>query len=107
MRMTSAPLGATDPARMTPRPIPSPGNDWLALALVEEEDCYDEWRDAAAAAADAFRRWAEAPVDRRALWFLAYAVALGREESAAAGYAVAVAEVERRLQRGHGQKTAR
>jgi acyl-CoA reductase-like NAD-dependent aldehyde dehydrogenase len=77
------------------------------LALVEEDDCYDEWRDAAAAAAAAFRRWADAPVDRRGLWFLAYAVALGREESAAVAYAMAVAEVERRRQRGHGQKTER
>jgi acyl-CoA reductase-like NAD-dependent aldehyde dehydrogenase len=92
---------------MTPRPIPSPGNDWLTFALAEEEDCYDEWRDAAAAAADAFRRWADAPVDRRALWFLAYAAALDREESAAVGYALAVVEVERRRQRGHGQKTER
>jgi acyl-CoA reductase-like NAD-dependent aldehyde dehydrogenase len=104
--MTTVPPGVTDRARMTTRPIPSPGNDWPTSALVEEMmDRYIEWRDGAAAAADAYRRWADAPAARRADWFLAYIAALDQEESAAIGFALAVAEVERRMQRDHGRKT--
>jgi hypothetical protein len=56
------------------------------------------------ARADAFRRWADAPADRRAGWFLAYSAALEREELAAIGYALAVADLERWLERGRGRK---
>jgi hypothetical protein len=106
MRMTTAPPGVTDRARMTTRPTPSHENDWPTSALVEEMmDCYIGWRDSAAAAADAYRRWADAPSGRCADRFLAYIAALDQEESAAIGFALAVAEVERRMQREHGRET--
>ena len=90
---------------MAAQPIPSPGNDWFASALIEEVDCFDEWREAAAAAADAYRRWAQAPSDMRAGWYLAYTAALDQEQSAAVVYAMAVAEVERCLDLGTGSET--
>jgi hypothetical protein len=68
-------------------------------------DCYIEWRYAATAAADAYRRWADAPTDRRAHGFLGYVAALDQEESAAFEYTLAAADVEQRLQRDHGRKT--
>jgi hypothetical protein len=106
MRMTAAPPGANDRARMTTRPTPSPGNDWPTSALVQEMwDCYIEWRDSADAAADAYRRWADAPAHRRAHWFLAHIAALDQEESAAIAFALAVAELERRMQRDHARET--
>ena len=83
---------------MNARPTPSTEDDSFARVLVEEADCFDDWRDAAAAAAEAYRRWTEAPSDLRADRYRAYTVALELEESAAVLYAVAVARVARRLE---------
>jgi hypothetical protein len=60
-----------------------------------------EWRADAAAVADAYRQWADAPRNSERVWlFAAYAVALDREQAAAQRYARAVADAQRSLSRG-------
>ena len=51
---------------------------------------YVEWREDAAAVADAHGRWRAAPAAERAVAFAAYRAAVDQEESAAAAYAAAV-----------------
>ena len=86
--------------------IPSPEDDWPITELEEDLiDAYVEWREGATAAADAYRRWADAPSSQRAHWFLVYTAALNHEEFAAIGLALAMAEVERREQRDRGRRT--
>jgi hypothetical protein len=59
-----------------------------------------EWRVHAAAVADAYQRWSDAPPDPERVWlFAAYAVALDREQAAAERYARAVADAQRSLSR--------
>jgi hypothetical protein len=60
-----------------------------------------EWRADAAAVADAYRRWADAPRNsERVRLFSAYAVALDRERAAAQRYARSVADAQCSLSRG-------
>ena len=60
-----------------------------------------EWRAHAAAVADAYDRWADAPADSERVWlFAVYAVALDEEQAAAQRYARSVADAERSLSRG-------
>jgi hypothetical protein len=58
-------------------------------------DLYLDWREEAAAAADAYARCAEATWDDRAARFVAFTAAIDREEAAALSYAAAVANGER------------
>ena len=106
MRRTRGPPAVTDRVPMTAQPISSSEDDGFVSALIEEKDCFDDWREAADAAADAYTRWAESPSDLRANRFLAYTVALTVEESAADVYAVAAARVERCLNGDSGRKIA-
>jgi hypothetical protein len=70
--------------------------------LVEELlSCYADWRNAAAAAANAYRRWSAAPGDARAQSFCVYTAALDQEEAAAMSYTLAVWDVERWLRHAH------
>jgi hypothetical protein len=87
---------------MTAQPIEWSGSDRFVTALIDEKDSFDEWREAADAAADAYRRWADASSDLRATRYEAYMAALNDEQSAAIMYAVAAAEVERCLDGGRG-----
>jgi hypothetical protein len=61
-------------------------------------DRFVEWREDAAAVADAYRRWSDAPARDEAWRFGAYIAALDQEESAAQSYAVVVADLDRWLQ---------
>jgi hypothetical protein len=86
---------------MTTRPIPSPG-DWpLSDPGQDLHNSYIEWREVAADAADAYRRWANAPLNLRARRFAEYRAALDEEEFAAICYGLAVMTVERQQERGH------
>jgi hypothetical protein len=59
-----------------------------------------EWRADAAAVADAYRRWADAPRNsERVRLFSAYAVAFDRERAAAERYARAVVDAQCSLSR--------
>jgi hypothetical protein len=58
---------------------------------------YIDWRQDAAAVADAYSRWCFAPGGEEAPRFAAYMAALDREESSATNYAAVVREVERAL----------
>jgi hypothetical protein len=64
---------------------------------------YVSWRERAAAVADAYRQWSDAPADERASRFAAYLGALDLEESSAHSYALLVADVERSLHHDRGQ----
>ena len=68
-------------------------------------DCYIDWREGADAVAYAYRQWADAPEALRGDRFRSYVAALDHEEFAAIAYALAVATVARRMQRGRGRKT--
>jgi hypothetical protein len=59
--------------------------------------CYIAWREDAAAVAEAYRRWSEAPAYHEPWRYSAYLAALEQEESAAASYAEVVGHVERWL----------
>jgi hypothetical protein len=59
---------------------------------------YVEWREDAAAVAEAHRRWSSAPADEAAWHYSAYMAALDQEESSAKRYAGALRDVERWLQ---------
>jgi hypothetical protein len=56
---------------------------------------YTDWREDAAAAAEAFYQWSVAPPADTALRFAAYVAALDQEESAAAVYAQAITQLDR------------
>lgn len=62
-------------------------------------DLYLDWREETSAVADAYASWACAPAGEDGWRFAAYAAALDREEAAARGYADALANGERVLQR--------
>jgi hypothetical protein len=55
---------------------------------------YVEWREDAAAAGEAHRRWSSAPADEAARRYSAYVAALDQEESSATRYALGVRDVE-------------
>jgi hypothetical protein len=84
---------------MTTRPIP----EW-PLTEPEQEalHCYVEWREAAADAADAYRRWADAPLSHRACRFAEYREALDEEDFAASCYGLAAKTVRRRFKTSGG-----
>jgi hypothetical protein len=81
--MATAPFS---PGRGHARTSPKPDTQLVDELLAR----YVEWREDAAAVADAHRRWRAAPAGERALAFAAYRAAVDREESAAAGYGAAV-----------------
>ena len=58
---------------------------------------YIDWREIAAASADAYRQWSEAPRAEKDRRLAAYLAALELEESAAGAYALAVAGLQRAL----------
>jgi hypothetical protein len=58
---------------------------------------YVDWREDAAAVADAYARWCEAPAREGAWRFSAYMAALEREESAAISYASILTDLQRTL----------
>lgn len=58
---------------------------------------YIDWRNAAAAVADAYRVWRRAPAAQAAVHFAAYVAALDKEEAAAARYAMVVTNSGRAL----------
>jgi hypothetical protein len=55
--------------------------------------CYFEWREGAAVAAAAYRRWAAAPTHERAACHRAYVAAVDQEESAADLYGLLITEL--------------
>lgn len=69
----------------------------MALRRLRDEiiDLYLDWREEAAAAADAYALWTDATWDDRAAHFVAFMAAIDREEAAALSYAAAVANGER------------
>ncbi len=76
------------------------GSLLVATDLVDEMlGCYISWREDAAEAADAYGRWRAAPRAEESWRFAGYLAALDLEESTAASYAQAVADVERAIQR--------
>jgi hypothetical protein len=74
----------------------------VAGLLDEMLACYVDWREDAAAAADAYRRWSCAPTAEESIRFAAYRAALEQEESAARSYRLAVTDVEDLLARPEG-----
>jgi hypothetical protein len=101
--MTGHP-GVIDHARMATSRLRSRGKSGEVPAgagarLVDDMlDLYVDWREDAAAVADAYTRWSAAPARERAWRFSAYMAALEQEESTARSYAVVVADVDRWLQ---------
>jgi hypothetical protein len=78
--------------------------EWPVRGLVQELlVSHFDWRKGAAAA-DAYRRWSDAPTGEAAQWFPAYSTALDQEEAAAMSYALAVADIELWLDRAHEEK---
>jgi hypothetical protein len=61
-------------------------------------DLYLDWREEAAAVADAYALWADATADDKAARFAAFTAAIDREEAAARSYADVLANGERVLQ---------
>lgn len=75
------------------------GSVLVATDLVDEMlGCYISWREDAAEAADAYGRWRAARRAEKRWRFATYLAALDLEESSAASYAQAVADVERAVQ---------
>jgi hypothetical protein len=72
-------------------PLGSPPVDLVEEMVVS----YVNWREDAAAVADAYARWSQAGIGEEAQSFAAYCAALDQEQSAAAGYERAVASLER------------
>ena len=68
--------------------------------LAEMLDRYVEWREDAAAVAEAYRRWSGATARDEAWRFSVYMAALEQEDSAAKSYAAVVAELDRWLGQG-------
>jgi hypothetical protein len=62
-------------------------------------DLYLDWREQAAAVADAYASWEGAPAGEEVRWFAVYLAALDREEAAARSYADVLANAERLLRR--------
>jgi hypothetical protein len=58
-------------------------------------DMYLDWREEAAAVADAYAMWADAPTGERGRRFAAVTAAIDREEAAARSYADVLANGER------------
>ena len=58
-------------------------------------DLYLDWREEAAAVADAYASWADAPAGEEGRCFAAYLAAIDREEAAARSYADVLANGER------------
>lgn len=61
-------------------------------------DLYLDWREEAAAVADAYALWADATADDKAARFAAFTAAIDREDAAARSYADVLANGERVLQ---------
>ena len=60
----------------------------VSLRLRDEIiDLYLDWREEAAAVADAYATWADAPAGEKGPCFAAYTAAIDREEAAARSYA--------------------
>ena len=60
-------------------------------------DLYLDWREEAAAVADAYALWADATADDKAARFAAFTAAIDREDAAARSYADVLANGERVL----------
>ena len=58
-------------------------------------DMYLDWREEAAAVADAYAMWADAPTGERGRCFAAFTAAVDREEAAARSYADVLATDKR------------
>ena len=69
----------------------------VALRRLRDEiiDLYLDWREEAAAVADAYTLWADATADDKAARFVAFTAAIDREEAAARSYADALAKGKR------------
>ena len=63
-------------------------------------DLYVDWREEAAAVADAYALWADATADDKAARFAAFMAAIDREEAAARSYADVLAAAQ--LLAAHG-----
>jgi hypothetical protein len=86
-------MSNTIPINATSRPL-----GWPPVELVDEMVIsYVDWREDAAAVADAYMRWTEALSGEEAQSFAAYCAALDQEQSAAGSYALAVANLQRVL----------
>jgi hypothetical protein len=68
-----------------------------SLTLLRNEiiKLYLDWREEAAAEADAYALWADAPTGERSRCFAAFTAAIDREEAAARSYADVLANGER------------
>jgi hypothetical protein len=68
-----------------------------ALRRLRDEilDLYLDWREQAAAVADAYASWEGAPAGEEGQCFAAYTAALDREQAAARSYADVLANAER------------
>lgn len=74
-----------------------------AAYLVDEMmDCFVQWRESAAASANAYRRWSDAPREEEHRRYAAYTASLDQEQSAARSYELVVAELEHWLKRARG-----
>ena len=71
-----------------------------SLSRLRDEiiDLYLDWREEAAAVADAYELWADATADDKAARFAAFTAAIDREEAAARSYADVLANGDRVLQ---------
>ena len=69
----------------------------VSLRRLRDEivDLYLDWREEAAAVADAYAKWADAPADEKGPCFAVYLAAIDREEAAARSYADVLASGER------------
>ena len=70
-------------------------------------DLYMDWREQAAAVADAYASWAGAPAGEEGRWFAVYLAALDREQAAARSYADVLANAERCRDAGSSLTAAR
>jgi hypothetical protein len=87
------------------KPTPVDTDD-VADLTDEMLDRYVEWREDAAAVADAYRRWSGAAANEEAMWFSAYRASLEMEESTAESYAEAIGALSRLLPNAQGVSPA-
>ena len=85
----------TPSASFSHKPLAGPAAAVVNQMLV----CYLDWREGAAAAAAAYRRWRDAPADEEARRYSLYVASVDQEESAATNYEQALCEVEHWLLR--------
>ena len=72
-----------------------------AMLMDELLDVYIHWRESARAVPDAYAQWSFAPAPERVMRFAGYIATLDQEQKSAAGYAEAVVDLGRCVQRSH------